>query len=84
MENAEKSGLALAALALITARIAADLQDQRISGDIAHAIFSDARALVRDRAGFVVDPEIAGAADEFLSIAEALTQPDARRTANEN
>ena len=38
---------------------------------------SEARALVRDPAGFVGDPEIAQAAEDVLSVSDALAQPDA-------
>lgn len=84
IEDAEKSGLALAALALSTASIAAELREQRITVDKARAIFADARALVRDQAGFVVDAAIAQAADDFLSIAESFAQPASLRAAPKN
>ena len=35
-------------------------------------IIAEARALVHDRAGFVVDTDATQAADDFLSVAEAL------------
>jgi hypothetical protein len=36
------------------------------------AIYNDARAVVHDPAGFVVDAETAQAADDFLSVSAAL------------
>ena len=43
-----------------------------ISVDEIRAIIAEARALVHDRAGFVVDTD-ATQADDFLSVTEALT-----------
>jgi hypothetical protein len=79
IEDAERTGLGLAALALSTASIAAELREERLTEERAQAIFADARALVSDRAGFLLDPETARMAKEFLSIAEALAQPNAPR-----
>jgi hypothetical protein len=43
-----------------------------ISGEEVRAIYNDARAVVHDPAGFVVDAETAQAADDFLSVSAAL------------
>jgi hypothetical protein len=79
----ENSGLALAALALVTASLAAAVRRGDISVEL-RAIIADAHALVHDRAGFVVDADATQAADDFLSAAEALAlaprmRDDARR-----
>lgn len=68
----ENSGLALAALALVTASLAAVVRRGEISVSDLRAIIADAHALVHDRAGFVVDTDATQAADDFLSAAEAL------------
>ena len=68
----DTSGLAFAALALITASLAAALRRGEISVYDMRAIIADAHALVHDRAGFVVDTDATQAADDFLSAAEAL------------
>jgi len=80
----DTSGLALAALALITALLAAGVRRREFSVHEMRAIIKDAHALVRDRAGFVVDADATQAADDFLSAAEALVlarrmPADARR-----
>jgi hypothetical protein len=72
IDQSDAGGLGLAALALATATLAHDLRRGRISGAEVRAIYNDARALVHDRAGFVVDPQIAQAADDFLSVSDAL------------
>jgi uncharacterized protein YciW len=66
------SGLAFAALALVTASLVAAVRCGEISVYEMRAIIADAHALVHDRAGFVVDPDATEAADDFLSAAEAL------------
>ena len=72
IDRADTGGLGLAALALATASLAHDVRSGRISSTERHDIYKDARALVHDRAGFVVDPEIVQAADDFLSVSGAL------------
>ena len=72
IDRADTGGLGLAALALATASLAHDVRSGRISSTERHDIYKDARALVHDRAGFVVDPEIVQAADDFLSVSAAL------------
>ena len=67
----DNSGLAFAALALVTASLAAAVRRGEISVHEMRAIIADAHALVHDRAGFVVDPDATEAADDFLSAAEA-------------
>jgi hypothetical protein len=67
----DNSGLAFAALALVTASLAA-VRRGEISVYEMRAIIADAHALVHDRAGFVVDPDTTQAADDFLSAAESL------------
>jgi hypothetical protein len=76
IDQSDAGGLGLAALALATASLAHDLRRGRISPTEMRAIYTEARALVHDRAGFVVDPEVAQAADDFLSVSDALAQPD--------
>jgi hypothetical protein len=76
IDRADAGGLGLAALALATASLAHDVRRGRISSAERRDIYNDARALVHDRAGFIVDPGIAQAADDFLSVSEALAQPD--------
>jgi hypothetical protein len=71
-----EAALGPAALALATATLAHDLRRGRISRTDIRAIYNDARALVHDPAGFVVDPEVAQAADDFLSVSDALAQLD--------
>jgi hypothetical protein len=68
----DNSGLALAALALVTASLAAAVRRGEISVYDLRAIIADAHALVHDRAGFVVGADTTQAADDFLSAAEAL------------
>jgi hypothetical protein len=72
IDQSDAGGLGLAALALATATLAHDLRRGTISGTELRAIYNEARALVHDRAGFVVDPEVAQAADDFLSVSDAL------------
>jgi hypothetical protein len=79
IDPADTSGLALAALALSTASLAAQVRRNDISIAEMHEIVSDAHALVHDRAGFIVDAETTQAADDFLSAAEALAEPTAPR-----
>jgi len=68
----DNSGLALAALALITASLASAVRRGEISVYDMRAIIADAHTLVHDRAAFVVDADATQAADDFLSAAEAL------------
>jgi hypothetical protein len=68
----ETSGLAFAALALMTASLAAAVRRGEISVHEMRAIIADAHSLLHDRAGFVVDADTTQAADDFLSAAEAL------------
>ena len=77
IDQSDAGGLGLAALALLTASLAHDVRRGRISIAEMRAIYNDARAVVHDRAGFVVDTETTQAADDFLSVAEALAQPTA-------
>jgi hypothetical protein len=70
--HGDNSGLAFAALALVTASLAAAVRRGDISVYEMRAIIADAHALVHDPAGFVVDPDATQAADDFLSAAEAL------------
>jgi hypothetical protein len=42
---------------------------------VRRAIYHEVRAIVQDRTGFVVDREVVQAADEFLSVSDALGQP---------
>ena len=79
----DTSGLALAALALMTAFMAASIRRGAISSEEIQAIMADAHALVHDRAGFVVDPETTQAADDFLSAAWALAQLKAPRRSDD-
>jgi hypothetical protein len=79
IRRTDVSGLALAALALSTASLAAQLRRNEISMAQMREIVRDAHALVNDVAGFVADAKTAEAADDFLSAAEALAQPDAER-----
>jgi hypothetical protein len=79
IDPADISGLALAALALATASLADDVSHGQLPLDELHAIFADARTLVHDPAGFVVDAATSQAADDFLSVAEALADPMAIR-----
>jgi hypothetical protein len=72
IHRADAGGLGLAALALATASLAHDVRRGRISAAERRDIYNDARALVRGRAGFIVDPEVAQAADDLLSASEAL------------
>jgi hypothetical protein len=72
VDQSDTGGLGLAALALATATLAHERRRDRISSAERRDIYNDARALVHDRGGFVVDPEIAQAADDFLSVSEAL------------
>jgi hypothetical protein len=74
VDQSDAGGLGLAALALATATLAYERRRGRISGEEVRAIYNDARALVHDRAGFVVDPETARAADDFLSVSDALAR----------
>ena len=85
LDDADNIAAGLAALVLFTSRLAVDLREQRISGETARAIFNDAHALLRDRAGFGrAEQAIARAADDFLSVAEALAQPGSPRVPDEN
>jgi hypothetical protein len=68
----DASGLASAALALITASLAGAVRRGDISVHEIRVIIAEARALVHDPAGFVVDAHAIRAADDFLSAAEAL------------
>jgi hypothetical protein len=68
----DNNGLAFAALALVTASLAAAVRRGEISVYEMRAIIADAHALVHDRAGFVVDPDATEAADDFLSVVQAL------------
>jgi len=68
----DNSGLALAALALITASLAAAVRRGEISVYDMRAIIAHAHALVHDRAAFIVDADATQAADDFLSAAEAF------------
>jgi 2-methylisocitrate lyase-like PEP mutase family enzyme len=79
IDPADTSGLALAALALSTASLAAQVRQKDISIAEMREIVKDAHALVNDVAGFVVDAETTQAADDFLSVAEALADPTAPR-----
>jgi len=76
IDRADAGGLGLAALALETASLAHDVRRGRVSSAERRDIYNDARALVHDRAGFIVDPKIAQAAEDFISISEALAQLD--------
>jgi hypothetical protein len=75
----DRAGLALAALALTTATLAAQVREASLSIVAMREIVRDAHRLVNDIAGFVVDEKVAEMADDFLSIAEALAMPDAPR-----
>jgi hypothetical protein len=75
----DRSCLALAALALSTASLAAQVRRKDISIAEMREIVRDAHALVNDAAGFVADADAAQAADDFLSAAEALAEPTAAR-----
>jgi hypothetical protein len=77
IDQSDAGGLGLAALALTTALLAHDVRHGRISRTDMRSIYNDARALIHDPAGFVVDPNVAQAADDFLSVSDALVQPDA-------
>jgi hypothetical protein len=79
IEETDRGGLALAALALRTARLASEVRQGIISLAEMRAIVRDAHALVNDAAGFVADDKVAQAADDFLAAAEALAHPDALR-----
>jgi hypothetical protein len=68
----DKIGVGFAALALVTASLAAAVRRGEMSVYEMRAIIADAHALLHDRAGFVVDPDATQAADDFLSTAEAL------------
>ena len=71
----DTSGLALAALALVTASLAAAVKRSEISVSEMRAIVADAHALVHDRAGFVADAEATQAADDFLPPPRRLQSP---------
>jgi hypothetical protein len=75
----ERAGLALAALALTTATLAAQVREGALSVVAMREIVRDAHRLANDVAGFVVDEKVAEMADDFLSMAEALAMPDAPR-----
>jgi hypothetical protein len=75
----ERAGLALAALALTTATLAAQVREGDLSLVVLREIVRDAHRLANDVAGFVVDEKAAEMADDFLSMAEALAMPDAPR-----
>jgi hypothetical protein len=75
----ERAGLALAALALTTATLAAQVREGDLSLVALREIVRDAHRLANDVAGFVVDEKVAEMADDFLSMAEALAMPDAPR-----
>jgi hypothetical protein len=75
----DQTGLALAALALTTAALAAQVRQGALSIEAMRAIVRDAHLLANDVAGFVVDEKAAAMADDFLSAAEALAMPDAQR-----
>jgi hypothetical protein len=75
----ERAGLALAALALTTATLAAQVREGDLSLVALREILRDAHRLANDVAGFVVDEKAAEMADDFLSMAEALAMPDAPR-----
>jgi hypothetical protein len=75
IDPADTGGLALAALALTTALIAADVRRGRLSIAELRVVIADAHTLVHDPAGFVVDGETTQAADDFLSVAEAFADP---------
>jgi hypothetical protein len=72
IELGDTSGLALAALALSTASLATFVRRGDLSVSEMRTIMADARRLVHDRAGFVVDTDATQAADDILSAAEAL------------
>src|SRR5689334_8791173 len=72
---ADTGGLALAALALTTALIAADVRKGRLSIRELRLVIADAHRLVHGPAGFVVDDDATQAADDFLSVAEAFADP---------
>ena len=74
IDQADAGGLGLAALALTTAALAHEVRRGRLSAAESRAIYYHARALVHDRAGFIVDPEIVQAAEDLLSVSEALAQ----------
>jgi hypothetical protein len=76
IDRADAGGLGLAALALATASLAYEWRRGRISREEVRAIYNDARALVHDPAGFIPDAETTQAADDFLSISDALAQLD--------
>ncbi|HYZ40460.1 MAG TPA: hypothetical protein VE687_07520, partial [Stellaceae bacterium] len=76
----DRTGLALAALALTTAALAARVREGALSIEAMRAIVRDAHMLANDAAGFVVDEKAAAMADDFLCAAEALAMPDAPRT----
>ena len=76
IDEADTSGLGLAALALATASLAHGVRHGRISLEERSAIYKEARALVHDPAGFVIDLEVVRAANDFLSVSDALSQPD--------
>lgn len=75
----ERAGLALAALALTTTTLAAQVREGSLSVVAMHEILRDAHRLANDVAGFLVDEKIAELADDFLSMAEALATRDAPR-----
>ena len=64
----DTSGLALAALALSTAFLAAQVRRKEISIAEMREILRDAQALVNDAVVFVVDAETAQAADDFCPL----------------
>ena len=74
----ERAGLALAALALTTATLAAQVREGSLSVVAMREIVRGAHWLANDVAGFVMDEKLAEMADDFLSMAEALAMPDAR------
>jgi hypothetical protein len=70
----EAAGLALAALALSTARLARDVKCGAISVAEARAIIADAHALLRDAPSWVNDRAALQAAGDFLGAAEGLAE----------
>jgi hypothetical protein len=75
----EGAGLALAALALTTATLVAQLRAGELSVAALRETVRDAHRLANDVAGFIVDEGVAEMADDFLSMAEALAIPAAPR-----
>jgi hypothetical protein len=76
IDEADAGGLGLAALALATASLGHGVRHGRISAAERSAIYNEARALVQSPAGFVVQPAVVEAAEDFLSVSDALGQAD--------